>query len=1231
MKRLNPIEVPLDQGRYLIQASAGTGKTWTISLLYLRLLIELSDDLELNVNNILVVTYTRAATDELRERILQRLRIAVRLYECPQDYDASNMDQEYLDLLQKYPSNAAIILILKRALLNFDEAAVYTIHGFCQRALKENAFDVSMPFESEMISDEQSLLLALCDQFWHRNMLAPNNVYTDLLKSKSLTPDSLLAAVRSYTGRPYLEVKAPASVDDEAFEASQVILQQAQAEIGALWLQEKENIKKVCETGALNGASFKEATFKHFYETLEQFSQDKIPASWKAGLEKFTPSNLQSKTKKNQVTPEHLIFTKIASLLDLASSLGQQHDDGYNQLLYELLRWLQEQLPIAKQRSGLMAFDDLLINLQEALKRRPSLAKQLANDYKVALIDEFQDTDPVQYEVFDQIYAQQGVLFYVGDPKQAIYSFRGADINTYLYAANDVQEQQQYTLDRNFRSDPKLIQAFNTVFSASDDPFRNQQQVVYEQVKAGKGEVAPLVAQGMNKPFRFWLWQESHVEMPLNKKGEPQTPTATEVMSQIADATAREIAQLLIDGQQGEAQINGEPVQSSDIAILVRSHKQGFLIKQALQRYGIVSVQKSNESIFQTHEAVELRFLLDAIIDPSNERKLRRAVVGDLLGGTSQNLQTLDDQPEQLERLIEHFHTWRNTWQKHGFMAMFRQWLRSDSFAHSDENQTCYAYILSFVDGERRLTNLLHLAELTHSEIRREAMGMQSVLRWLTSCRKQADASTNEENQLRLESDDDLVQIVTIHKSKGLQYPIVYCPFLWKDAASSSPKGWFTWYDTDKRISCLQANDQGREEAADRWREEEESETLRLLYVALTRAQYHCSVAIPTGAISKFSYDSALYWLLFGHLDNANTLMSSATQQKKAKLSPDDHQLALEQQLNEFVTASDETIECIELPAPTPETAALYFEPQREQQAPRICEFNFQQVPTVSRVGSFSGLTHGHYDEKPDYDVLELQPKATQHIDYREFPAGAKAGECLHKILEHLVFNQPLDVPDNNGVTQREAVIERILLEFGYELAYTDAAVKLVEKTLYTPLYPHTDLYLHQINQDERLDEMEFHFPVADLRVDELKQVLHEEMPEKWYAIHDAIDRLSFHALQGYMKGFIDLIFVKDDLYYIVDYKSNRLAETEREYDELRMREAVADAHYYLQYLIYSLALHRYLSLRLGDEYSWETHIGGVFYLFIRGMNQQAEGQTGVYYHMPSESLVERLSDLMQG
>lgn len=1230
MKQLNPIEVPLNQGRYLIQASAGTGKTWTISLLYLRLLIELNDDTELNVNHILVVTYTRAATDELRERILQRLRIAVRLYEDPDKYDASNMDQEYLDLLKKYPPNSNILLILKRALLNFDEAAVYTIHGFCQRALKENAFDVSMPFESEMISDEQSLLLALCDQFWHRNMLNPDSVYTGLLRSKALTPDSLLAAVRSYIGRPYLKVKAPKALSDELFEQVQDELQKSLVEIGKSWLQYKTEIPQICETGVLNKGTFKEPVFKAFYTTLEKLSQGSIPSDWKTGLEKFTSTNLQSKTKKNQVVPEHAIFNQIEKLLTLESSLKQQHQDGYNQLLYALLSWLQEQLPIAKQRSGLMAFDDLLINLQEALKRRPSLANQLAHDYKVALIDEFQDTDPVQYEVFDQIYAQHGVLFYVGDPKQAIYSFRGADINTYLYAANGVPVEQQYTLDRNFRSDPRLIQAFNTIFSASGDPFRNQQQVTYEQVQAGKGEVAPLVAKGIKKPFRFWLWQESHVEMPVNKKGLVQSPAPGEVMNQIADATAREIAQLLIDGQKGEALINGEPVQSSDIAILVRKHDQGLLIKQALQRYGIVSVQKSNESIFQTHEALELRFLLDAIIEPSNERKLRRAVVGDLLGGTSTSLQTLDEQPDKLERLIEHFHSWRNTWQKHGFMAMCRQWLRSESFAHSDEEQTCYAYILSFVDGERRLTNLLHLAELTHSEIRREAMSMQSVLRWLTSCRKQAEASKNEENQLRLESDDDLVQIVTIHKSKGLQYPIVYCPFLWNDTVPSTPRGWFTWYDTDSRISCLQANDEDYEEAVAQWKEEEESEALRLLYVALTRAQYHCSLVVPTGAVSGFSYNAAVYWLLFGHLESAKAIMSSASSSNRKQLKQD-HQLVLEQQLNQFVDESGQTIECITLPEPTAETQNLYFEPQHEQQTPRLCEFNFQQVPSLSRVGSFSGLTHGHYDEKPDYDVLELQPKATQHIDYREFPAGAKAGECLHKILERLAFNRTLDELDHAQKTQRETVVERTLLEFGYELEYVEAAERLIHKALYTPLYPSPDLCLHVIDQCERLDEMEFHFPVTHLKVEELKQVLHEELPEKWYAIHDAVERLSFHALKGYMKGFIDLIFVKEGLYYIVDYKSNRLAETEREYDEMRMREAVADAHYYLQYLIYSVALHRYLSLRLGEEYSWETHIGGVYYLFIRGMSEQTEGKTGVYYHLPSESLIERLSQLMQG
>lgn len=1204
MQQLNPITVPLQEGRYLIQASAGTGKTWTISLLYLRLLIELSDSLELTVDRILVVTYTRAATDELRERILQRLRIAVRVYENPDSATSENTDQEYLDLLTQYPPNKDIILILKRALLNFDEAAVYTIHGFCQRALKENAFDVSMPFESEMISDEESLLLALSDQFWHRNLLKPNGIYADLLKRQSFTPDTLLNAVRSFIGKPYLSIKRPPEISDETFQHYAQQFDACCEQVAQIWQSEKETIVELINKADLKKTSYKPEHLEACYNHLDKLSTNSFKPEWLKTFIKLTPEYLTAKgVKKGKEAPQHALFNAIEQLLISHNALAAQQKGVYDQLLYELLIWLREQLPQAKLRSGLMAFDDLLVNLQEALKRRDSLAGQLANDYKVALIDEFQDTDPVQYEVFDRIYAEQGVLFYVGDPKQAIYSFRGADINTYLAAAKDVDEQQRYTLNRNFRSDPALIQAFNVVFAASQDPFRNDNSVTYEQVSAGKSGIEPIQAEYIKAPFRFWDWQGDE---------EKDKVSSSALQADIADSVATEIAQLLSDGQQGKAAVNGKPIESSDIAILVRSHKQGGLIKQALQRHGIVSVQKSPVGIFATHEAVELRFLLDAIIEPSNERKLRRAIVGDLLGGNSETLMQLDQDPSYLEQLIEHFHTWRQSWQKHGFMAMFRQWLNSTAL--TQQEQSCYAYILSFVDGERRLTNLLHLAELIHGEIRREALGMQSVLRWLTSCRKQSVVSS-EENQLRLESDDDLVQIVTIHKSKGLQYPIVYCPFLWADGASRQSSDWFTWHDAEQNQSCLQACDDGRETALQIRQAEENSESLRLLYVALTRAEFHCTVVIPTGAINTFGYNTALYWLLYGHLDNATQLMQSAS--KRGKMKPEAHQSALEQQLLAFVEQAPNAIQHQLL---IKGDESVYYQPIREQQTPRIYHFE-HHVPRMSRIGSFSGLTRGTHDELPDYDALVLQPQARRSLDFYEFPAGAKAGVCLHKMYECLQFDEDLE-------TQRELIIERTLLQYGYELNYLPAAMRLLEQSLQTPLNE-TGLCLAQLSQVQRLDEMEFYFPVNQLNVDVVKQVLHDFMPLEWNVIHQAIEQLSFSRLQGYMKGFIDLVFEHEGLYYIVDYKSNRLAETPTEYTFSRMQQAVAESHYYLQYLIYAVALHRYLSLRIPD-YTWDTHIGGIYYLFIRGMTFENEGQTGVYSHLPEAALIESLDALMQ-
>ncbi|MBK8453744.1 MAG: exodeoxyribonuclease V subunit beta [Thiofilum sp.] len=1210
MNPLDPMTVPLEK-RLLIEASAGTGKTYTISLLYLRLLLDQS----LTVDQILVVTYTHAATDELRSRILLRLKEAVAAYEQPETASA-----EYLRLLEQYPSDAERLLILKRALLNFDEAAIYTIHSFCQRALKENAFDVGMPFESELISDEQELLISLADNFWHRYLLHPDPLQEAVIRHRGCTPDDLLAVVKPYIGRPYLDRQPKGLLTAQEYVQRQTLLVNQWQTINKQWQQEGNQalqlIIQAISTETLSKTQYKsvEAIYNAEAILLKVF-QGERPEGWANACNLFTSTKLVQGTKKNKITPEHTLFKQIEQAILEDLELADALDKGFDQLCYDLMLFLREKLPQRKTALGVLAFDDLLVNLQQALCERPVLAQQLVQDYPVALIDEFQDTDPIQYEVFSRIYEKKGILVFVGDPKQAIYAFRGADIHTYLRAAHDIDQSYHYTLDRNFRSTPALLDAFNYFFSRSQDPFRNELSVAYETVQAGKSNLI-FQAPQLHAPLRFWTWEKQDQETESKNKY-----SARQLEQLIAKAVASDIAQLLMAARKGEVLIGeGEPkaLQSRDIAILVRSHKQGKLMSEALQAHHIASSQRSKEPIFATPEAHELRLLLEAIVEPTHEAKLRQALTTELMGGTVQTLLDLELSKESDNRLlegwIEQFTRWHLLWVKQGFMVMFQDWLQSPNLLAPDLTQQ--QHLLSFINGERRLTNLWHLAELLYNELRQGAKSMQALVRWLVEC---SEYSGNEDSELRLESDEALVQIVTIHKSKGLQYPVVYCPFLWSEA-NSPAHYWFNYYDIATGKTSLFASrfkDNERDNAYACFKKEAQQESLRLIYVALTRAIYHCSIALPIGKLDGFNYDTALYWLLYGHLPQSEALLSTASSEvaKKAKITPEDRTQIFKQALLDLVEVSQNTMSCEPLP---PVVDELKLSSMQETLLKPIRYFKATPAKT-KRVDSFSSLSSGNHYETPDYDS-DWGSTPSISTDYNQFPAGKLAGVCLHKLFEELDFKLSLEAQTEQ--------IKSTLLAYGFDERYYPAAVQLIDNTLNTPLKANTELKLINIAQEQRLDELEFYFPIEYLSVKKLQQTLERYTPASKIAQHQAIKRLKFQEVQGFMKGFIDLVFEYKGRYYIIDYKSNRLANTPEEYTKERMEEAVAEAHYYLQYLIYCVALQRYLTVRL-PSYSYDTHFGGVFYLFMRGMQPTEAGGNGIYATRPKEDFINALDALM--
>ena len=1140
---------------------------------------------DLTLDQILVVTFTEAATKELRDAVRSRIIEALSFFQNP---TAETDKKEYSELYNKqaHGSDADAILRLTRAKLSIDEAAIFTIHSFCQRALNEYAFEASLPFESELIDDDSELMQKLADDFWRQKFIKAPKALLYYLRNNTITPDSLLQDIRSVVGKPYLKRYGPVSktLDNSLWQQLERLFDTA---IEA-WQAQGEEIKELLLENyqRLNQRSYKPEHICEACEAMDAlFDDPSLFLQVKNAVQKIRQDKISTALKKNQEPLPEISFFRIwQEYFECLDKVEQGATDYINLVRIELLDLLQRKLPVEKHRMGVLSFDDLLLNLQQALVQKPTLASMLSQQYPAALIDEFQDTDPIQYAIFSRIYknSDNTAMFLVGDPKQAIYRFRGGDIHTYLKAKQDTLESNRYTLKTNWRSHPQLISAFNTLYKNADDCFKDK-NINYIEVDSGlKGAEAHKLYNSA-APLLFW---ECNPE--LNSTGYPVNGLDG-VKQEISAAVAGDIATRLNDK---ELDFVG-----SDIAILVRSHSQGTMIKDALNARNIASVQSSKDSIFETFEAVELLRILKAFVEPQQEDQVRRALVTEIIGYSADDLSELETSTDQWGTQLAQVQQWHVLWKEDGFLAMFNDFINK---------QSLHQRLLSFPDGERRLTNLLQLAELIHHVADQQALSMEEVLRWL---QRQQQNTAIKESELRLESDSKLVKIVTIWKSKGLEYPIVYCPFVGLNRFDFK-ESIFSFYKDNQ--ACVEIGSNEVDEHKVIKKEEQDAEEARLLYVALTRAKYQCTVVCFPELIKGEPDKSALGWLL-----STGLLVGKSAKDKKAFT--ESYQTSL-LELSKNTEIGVEALPDFE--------ANLTFNSQQKPKPLTARCFNKKLKPQA-QITSFSGLTAGAHAaadaqiEIPDHDAqthnVQTSKAQLPPLGDDEFPRGPTAGSALHEVYENIDFTTSLD--------QQQETVLNSLLKWGYTDKHLPAANLLVSNSLKATMAD--DLSLSMLVNKARLNEMEFHLPLAHLELEDLKQTLFQHLPksEQWQVVREAVNTLKFDQVKGYLKGFIDLIFVHENQYYVADYKSNALLA----YQAKSLIPVMADSHYYLQYVLYSVALHRYLTKRLAD-YSRDSDVGGVYYLFIRGMSddttQNVALKNGVFFDKPSFELINALDSL---
>jgi len=1173
------------EGLNIIEASAGTGKTYTLAELYLRLLLEPGQSGQsLSVEQILVVTYTRAATEELRDRLRQKLVDARK--ELLKDPSDRSFLQNMTDTEQCRQASQKLML----AIQSFDQAAIFTIHSFCQRVLSDYAFESGLRFELELIGDDLSLLQSATDDFWRRHVAVADSAFVSYLLSKNESPETLLASIRSLVGKPYIET-IPVALLDVNESLDQIKKQFAHAQL--IWLEEQQEILDTFNNKALlNGNKYRAASVKKWLDLLaNMMSLPASPARVFDGFERFSRSVLNSALKKGQGLPELRFWSVCESLSESYQQLELAQESQLQGLRVALLAFLRESLPQQKRQQQVQSYDDLLINLEHALhgEQGDHLVENCRQQYQAALIDEFQDTDPMQYASFNRIYANSGLAtFLVGDPKQAIYSFRGADIFTYLQAKS--QADKEYTLSTNWRSHHHLVTAVNTLFNRCSNPFL-EEDIPFHPVAAQRQESPALRVSNTETTALQLLWADS--EKAMAKK---------ELTAIAAEVTSDEIARLLNSSQQGDAVLGDEtceqsrPLSGGDIAVLVRNHRQANEIQQRLQQRGINSVQQGRENVFLSKEALILQRVLLAIAQPNNEARITAALATPLWGLNAAELLALQYDEEKWIEQTELFYEYHQLWLKHGFMRVFRQFMTAVSVQQR---------LLKHRDGDRQLTNLNHLAELIQIQCQ-HSEGMEAVLYYLSDHIQSADGN-DEQAQLRLESDEQLVKIITIHKSKGLEYPIVFCPFLWDVNLRADKDAVITFHEPASKQAYAAFSEPALSRAAELVIMNERAEDLRLLYVALTRAREQCYIVwgnVKGRSDGQHVSDSALFSLLHPTLTELNSEL----------MREEIHRLALESEN----TISVDTIRQQEV---------INYSGANELKTNLSARNVKRKLAKPWRMASFSSLAHGHDAEVADYDystsLLRVEKvKAASRIDNDRFsfPRGAQAGTCLHALFEYWDFT-------SQDEQAKQQLVSRTLLQYGFDEKWVPVACQWLSEVLDTPLND-MGLSLGQLQHQQRLDELSFYFPIANLSVDRLKAallpVLSEDSP-----LREVIQRLNFSALSGFMKGFVDLVFEDNGQYYIVDYKSNHLGYEAEEYQAERLNNAMVSHDYPLQYLIYSLALHRYLRLRLTD-YDPEHHLGGVYYLFIRGMKAEW-GSAGIFHDRLSTTLLDAFDQCLQG
>ena len=1059
MNEFNVKEVELS-GINLIEASAGTGKTFSLSILFLRAVLK-----GIKVENILAVTFTDTAADELKNRIRDFLSEAIK--ELKKDEGTDN--KVIKEIINKNIKNKEDKKRkLEQALLDFNKANISTIHSFARNILNNFFFETGFNPKKEFITDADKIT---------------DVVVNDYFRSKTFN-----------------------DIDKNLIE---------------------ENFNDIGKS------DFKNIIANNYSLPDIKLDSEKKPI---------------------------------------------------NDIKKDMFNYSINRAKSIKSEMNVLSFQDLLNDLKEAIESDKGIRikSTLRNKFKMVFIDEFQDTDQVQAYIFRELFIKgedNNTVFYIGDPKQAIYSFRGADLNTYLKERDGIPKENIFTMSQNFRTSKELVKSITTIFNNEkipeigdlSGPFFNKS--INFPIVNGSSSVTPIIKDGINQTsLILWFINKDSEDVILKSVAEKR----------VIDGICAEILNLI----NGKQKIDARSVKLSDIAILVKNNKETKIIQNALNKFKIQSVISSSQSVFETDEAKNLFILLNAVIKKNDLSAIKSVLISSLFNWPVSEINRLKDDTVETTKWLEKFSKYNDDFFNKGIYAFF------NTFEYNNE---LFSRLSGRMNGERQITNIKHIVELLFNYEKQNSSSPYDIFKYLTEKIKNEAKTSPEEFEMRISTEGNRVNIMTLHKSKGLEFEIVFLPFLWFNN-SPNRKAKTIRYN-DKGLITLDLDKGKDKDSKQKYFDETHSENLRLTYVAMTRAKRRCYLA--WGKINQkhgkgFSYPlglSPLAWLLHG-INNKD----------------------------KYKTLTDplKDIESIfnSIKAHAQFTSAPKIEKNKtilKQEKPDL--INLKEEKIFIQTGAWESYGKISYSSISVKGETKKDKKNEPDDDKKSiftFYKGKDAGNFIHDIFENIDFKE------NDFKEQIEKSFARSRVGKKDERhEWIDIIEKNIKNVLNCSLLENDNIYLKNIACEDRFSEMEFYFPIKNLSDKKLRQTLIK------YKI-----RCSLKEINGFLNGSIDLVFRSNGKYYIIDWKSNHLGYSSENYSHDNLDKAMTESNYKLQYLIYTAALHKYLVSTIKD-YDYDKDFGGVFYIFVRGV--EPDKRTGIYFEKPDKQIIEEMTKIFEG